>query len=185
MAHRSPSSSTFTRLIRPRTPQSALSGIRHYSAPLDSTIPAAKQKYVPASGTYPKGFLVSGTHVGVKPTNKSTPDLAFLASETPCAAAAVFTKNKFQAAPVTVSREMLKRRNNSGVRSVIVNSGCANAVTGKGGMEDAEKMGIEADKCFDAPSDGKGGSTIVMSTGVIGQRCVYFLSIRALANLSS
>lgn len=185
MAHRSPSSSTFTRLIWPRTPQSSLSGIRHYSAPLDSTIPAAKQKYVPTSGTYPKGFLVSGTHVGVKPTNKSTPDLAFLASETPCAAAAVFTKNKFQAAPVTLSREMLKRRNNSGVRSVIVNSGCANAVTGKGGMEDAEKMGIEADKCFDAPSDSKGGSTIVMSTGVIGQRRVYFLPIRALANLSS
>ena len=113
---------------------------------------------------------MSGTHVGVKPTNKNTPDLAFLASETPCAAAAVFTKNKFQAAPVTVSRDMLKRRNNTGIRSVIVNSGCANAVTGKGGMEDAEKMGAEADRCFNTPSDGKGGSTIVMSTGVIGQR---------------
>ncbi|TVY87881.1 Arginine biosynthesis bifunctional protein ArgJ 1, mitochondrial, partial [Lachnellula willkommii] len=131
---------------------------------------SAKQKYVPTSGRYPQGFLVSGTHVGVKPTNKSTPDLAFIASETPCAAAAVFTKNKFQAAPVTVSREMLKRRNNAGVRAVIINSGCANAVTGKGGMEDAEKMGLEADRCFEEPSDGKGSSTIVMSTGVIGQR---------------
>jgi glutamate N-acetyltransferase / amino-acid N-acetyltransferase len=171
MALRSSSSTAFTRLIRPSTSsQSSAVGLRYYSAPLDGTIPAAKQKYVPTSGTYPKGFLVSGTHVGVKPTNKSTPDLAFLASETPCAAAAVFTKNKFQAAPVTVSRDMLKRRNNTGIRSVIVNSGCANAVTGKGGMEDAEKMGAEADRCFDAPSDGKGGSTIVMSTGVIGQR---------------
>ena len=147
-----------------------MGGVRRYSPPPQSAIPAAKQKYVPTSGTYPKGFLISGSHVGVKPTNKSTPDLAFLASETPCAAAAVFTKNKFQAAPVTVSREMLKRRNNSGVRSVIVNSGCANAVTGKGGMEDAEKMGEEADKCFDQTNDGKGGSSIVMSTGVIGQR---------------
>jgi len=163
-------SSSLGRLIRPASQPSSISNVRHYSAPLDGTIPAAKQKYVPTSGTYPKGFLVSGTHVGVKPTNKSTPDLAFLASETPCAAAAVFTKNKFQAAPVTVSREMLKRRKNTGVRSVIVNSGCANAVTGKGGMEDAEKMGVEADKCFEAPNDGKGGSTIVMSTGVIGQR---------------
>jgi glutamate N-acetyltransferase/amino-acid N-acetyltransferase len=141
---------------------------------MDGTIPAAKQKYIPTSGTYPKGFLVSGTHVGVKPTNKSNPDVAFLASETPCAAAAVFTKNKFQAAPVTVSREMLKRRGNSGVRGVIVNSGCANAVTGKGGLEDAEKMGAEADRCFAKPSDGKGGSTIVMSTGVIGQRYIAF-----------
>lgn len=164
------SASSFTQLIRPRVFQSSISGTRHYSAPLEGTIPAAKQKYVPTRGTYPKGFLVSGTHVGVKATNKSTPDLAFLASETPCAAAAVFTKNKFQAAPVTVSREMLKRRNNNGVRAVIINSGCANAVTGKGGMEDAERMGVEADKCFEAPSDGKGGSTIVMSTGVIGQR---------------
>ncbi len=65
---------------------------------------------------------------------------------------------------------MLKRRGNKGIRSVIVNSGCANAVTGKGGMEDAEKMGSEADKCFGQSSDGKGSSSIVMSTGVIGQR---------------
>lgn len=132
----------------------------------------AKKKYVPTSGTYPKGFLVSGTHVGVKPTNKGTPDLAFLASEIPCAAAAVFTKNKFQAAPVTISREMLKRRSNRGVRAVIINSGCANAVTGKVGMEDAEKMVAEADNCFDGPNDGNGSSTIVMSTGVIGQRYI-------------
>jgi len=171
MALRPASSTAFSRLIRPSaSSQSSAIGRRHYSAPLDGTIPAAKQKYVPTSGTYPKGFLVSGTHVGVKPTNKSTPDLAFLASETPCAAAAVFTKNKFQAAPVTVSRNMLKNRSNSGVRAVIINSGCANAVTGKGGMDDAEKMGEEADRCFDALSDGKGGRTIVMSTGVIGQR---------------
>ena len=167
------SSSACVRFCRPKgcsRTQPSISGLRHYSAPLDGTVPPAKQKYVPTSGTYPKGFLVSGTHVGVKPTNKSTPDLAFLVSETPCAAAAVFTKNKFQAAPVTVSREMLKRRNNTGVRSVIINSGCANAVTGKGGMEDAKKMGAQADRCFDTPSDDKGGRTIVMSTGVIGQR---------------
>jgi glutamate N-acetyltransferase / amino-acid N-acetyltransferase len=143
---------------------------RYYTAPFGGTIPAAKQKYVPTSGNYPKGFLVSATHVGVKPTNKSTPDLAFVTSERPCAAAAVFTKNKFQAAPVTFSRDMLKRRGNNGVRSVIINSGCANAVTGRGGLQDAEKMGAEADKCFGQPTDGKGGSTIVMSTGVIGQR---------------
>jgi len=170
MALNRPSSSTLSRLIRPSTVQRSINGIRYYSAPLDGAIPSAKVKYVPTSGTYPKGFVVSGTYVGVKPTNKSSPDLAFLASETPCAAAAVFTKNKFQAAPVTVSRDMLKRRNNTGIRSVIVNSGCANAVTGKGGKEDAEKMGAEADKCFDVPTDGKGGSSIVMSTGVIGQR---------------
>lgn len=162
-------SSMFKRLVM--TPRTLLS-LRFYSAPPANTIPLSKAKYVPTSGVYPKGFLVSGTYVGVKASNKSTPDLALLASETPCAAAAVFTKNKFQAAPVTVSRNMLKRRKNEGVRAVIINSGCANAVTGKGGMEDAEKMGRETDRCFENEDneDGLGGRTIVMSTGVIGQR---------------
>ncbi|KAI9807309.1 MAG: hypothetical protein M1833_000052 [Piccolia ochrophora] len=152
---------------------------RAYSAPPLHHIPASKQKYVPKSGTYPLGFLVSGTHVGVKPsTPKSTPDLALIASETPCSAAAVFTQNKFQAAPVTVSREVLRRRRGSGVRGIVINSGCANAVTGKGGLEDAESMAGEVDRCFEregnektkGKDDGEGSRTLVMSTGVIGQR---------------
>jgi glutamate N-acetyltransferase / amino-acid N-acetyltransferase len=172
MAAQKPSLSAFHRLLRPKMQQCASHGLRFYSAPLDGAVPAAKQKYIPTSGTYPKGFMVSGTYVGVKTTNKGTPDLAFLASESPCAAAAVFTKNKFQAAPVTVSRDTLKRRGNSGIRAIIVNSGCANAVTGKGGLEDAKKMAAEADRCIDPPTDGKGGCSLVMSTGVIGQRLV-------------
>ncbi|KAL1876887.1 hypothetical protein VTK73DRAFT_9040 [Phialemonium thermophilum] len=130
-----------------------------------TSIPAAKKKYVPKSGTYPQGFQASGTIVGVKPGNTTKPDLAFVTSDRPCAAAAVFTKNKFQAAPVTFSRELLRGKQNRGIRSVLVNSGCANAVTGKGGLEDAVKMAQEADKCVGAEE-----ATIVMSTGVIGQR---------------
>ncbi len=103
--------------------------------------------------------------VGVKPGNVSKPDLAFILSDSPCAAAAVFTKNKFQAAPVTFSRELLQRKRNHGVQSVVINSGCANAVTGKGGLDDTAQMAQAADKCL-----GTEGSTIVMSTGVIGQR---------------
>ncbi|KAI2608909.1 arginine biosynthesis protein ArgJ [Hypoxylon fragiforme] len=141
------------------------SGVRFYSAPVSGSIPASKRKYVPTSGTYPKGFKVSGTIVGVKPKNTTKPDLAFITSDTPCAAAAVFTKNKFQAAPVTFSRALLQKQNNSGLRGVIINSGCANAVTGKGGLEDAEAMAAEADKIQSATN-----ATIVMSTGVIGQR---------------
>src|ERR1700710_1742262 len=94
--------------------------VRHYSAPLDSSIPASKVKYVPTSGTYPKGFLVSGTHVGVKPANKSHPDLALIASDRPAFGAAVFTTNKFQAAPVQVSRSVLEKRGGKGVRSIII-----------------------------------------------------------------
>ncbi|POS87650.1 Arginine biosynthesis bifunctional protein ArgJ 1 beta chain, partial [Erysiphe pulchra] len=146
-----------------RIPQTSTA--RHFEV----SVPICKQKYVPASGTYPKGFKVSGTHIGVKKSNKSAPDLAFLTSESLCSAAAVFTRNRFQAAPVTYSRQVLEKRANCGIRSVIVNSGCANAVTGKGGMEDAEKMGAAADNCFGHSGDGQ-GRTVVMSTGVIGQR---------------
>ncbi|KAK0670844.1 DNA replication factor C-like protein [Cercophora samala] len=137
---------------------------RSYSAP-SSSIPAAKKKYIPSSGTYPLGFQVSGTIVGVKPSNTTKPDLALLTSEVPCAAAAVFTKNKFQAAPVTFSRALLQKKGNKGIQGVVINSGCANAVTGKGGLEDAAKMAQAADQCL-----GQNDSTIVMSTGVIGQR---------------
>ena len=146
-----------------------------YSAPSDGLIPPAKRQYVPTSGTYPKGFLAGSVHVGVKSSNTKFDDLAIVASESPCSAAAVFTQNKFQAAPVTVSRDILTRRGGDGIRAVIVNSGCANAVTGKGGIEDARSMGQTTDACFnDTPDDGMGSRTLVMSTGVIGQRYVHF-----------
>ncbi|KAJ5104863.1 hypothetical protein NUU61_002210 [Penicillium alfredii] len=140
--------------------------VRCYSAPLDMAIPASKQRYIPTAGTYPQGFQVSGTHVGVKASNTRFPDLALIASETPCSAAAVFTTNKFQAAPVQVSRETLRTRQGKGIRAVVINSGCANAVTGKGGLEDAVQMGHKVDECSGVEKN----SSLVMSTGVIGQR---------------
>ena len=143
---------------------------RNLSAPIDGVIPVGKQKYVPESGSYPKGFLASGTHVGVKASNRSFPDLALIASETPCSAAAVFTQNKVQAAPVTVSQEVLRQRSSEGIRAVVINSGCANAVTGKRGIEDANEMAQAVDKCLSGSALGAEPSrTLVMSTGVIGQ----------------
>ncbi|KAJ4366847.1 glutamate N-acetyltransferase [Neocucurbitaria cava] len=157
-----------------RTKGMFTSQIRSYAAPGEGTVPPAKKRYVPTSGTYPLGFKVGSAHVGVKASNTRFDDLALIASDTPCAGAAVFTTNKFQAAPVTVSRDMLKKRKGEGVRAVIVNSGCANAVTGRGGIEDAISMGKVTDKCFIEDNNGeddlKGSRSIVMSTGVIGQR---------------
>ncbi len=147
--------------------------IRHYSAPISSSIPAAKQKFVPSMAHYPKGFLVSGTHVGVKPANKSNPDLALIASDRPAFGAAVFTTNKFQAAPVQVSRSVLEKRGGAGIRSIVINSGCANAVTGQGGMDDAWAMSSTTTAQFQQssqPDDQLGPNSLVMSTGVIGQR---------------
>ncbi|KAL7267440.1 Arginine biosynthesis bifunctional protein ArgJ, mitochondrial [Rhizina undulata] len=130
-----------------------------------SPTPNPKLKYVPQSGTYPRGFNVGGIHCGVKKDGKSL-DLALVTSELPCSAAAVFTKNVFKAAPVLVSREMLDKRNGQGIRGLVANSGCANAVTGKGGVEDALAMGSEVDRLVGEEER----STVVMSTGVIGQR---------------
>ncbi|MCJ1328465.1 hypothetical protein MMC10_005142 [Thelotrema lepadinum] len=139
---------------------------RQYSAPIDGSIPPSKQKYVPDSGCYPKGFAISGVHVGVKASNTRFPDLALIASDRPCSAAAVFTKNKIQAAPIKVSKRAIEMREGEGVRAIVINSGCANAKTGDQGLEDAKSMASTVDKCLDTTSP---SSTLVMSTGVIGQ----------------
>lgn len=148
---------------------SAFQQVRSYSAPSDRSVPPAKQKYVPTSGTYPKGFLVGSAHAGVKASNTKYDDMALVVSETPCAATGVFTKNFFKAAPVQVSRQLLNSTRGHNVRGVVVNSGCANAVTGKGGNEDARAMANATDKLF-GPDDIDNPQTMVMSTGVIGQR---------------
>jgi glutamate N-acetyltransferase / amino-acid N-acetyltransferase len=119
----------------------------------------SKVRFIPKSGTYPKNFIVSGIHAGVK-KNPRLLDLAVITSKSPINAAAVFTTNAFQAAPVLVSKRILENTKGSGIGGLVVNSGCANAVTGEGGMKDAENM---------AESLG-GGNALVMSTGVIGQR---------------
>lgn len=142
---------------------------RHYAT---GPTPNPKWKYVPRSGTYPQGFNVGGIHCGVKKDGKSL-DLALITSELPCSAAAVFTKNVFKAAPVVMSRETLDNRKGKGIRGLVANSGCANAVTGKGGMEDAVAMGREVDKLMGEEES----SSLVMSTGVIGQRYYCAASI--------
>jgi glutamate N-acetyltransferase/amino-acid N-acetyltransferase len=153
--------------------QSPSRQIRFYSAPGDRVIPAAKQKYIPSDGTYPKGFLVGSAHAGVKASNTKYDDLALVvSSEGLSTASAVFTKNIFKAAPVQLSSEILQKRENRGIKAVVVNSGCANAVTGSKGLENAGRMAIEIDKLLKPMAAKPGGDlpqTLVMSTGVIGQ----------------
>ncbi len=145
---------------------------RKYAAPGPPSIPHNKTKYVPSSGTYPKGFLVGSACAGVKPSNHDRNDLALVVSEVPTSAAAVFTKNRFEAAPVTTSSQTLRDRAGQGIRGVVVNVWCANAVTGKNGLEDAKHMCEQTDAVLDKvkKTDGKGLTTLVMSTGVVGQR---------------
>ncbi len=108
------------------------------------------------------GFRAAGIAAGIKP--KGAPDLAFVHAARPCAAAAVFTTNLFQAAPVVYDRGLLQR-NPAGLRGVVINSGCANACTGEQGMRDAEATAAAAAQ----QTGGSAHDYMVMSTGVIGQ----------------
>lgn len=144
---------------------------RFYSAPSDGQIPSSKQKYVPTTGTYPQGFALGSTHVGVKPSNTKFDDLVLIKSDRFAKGAGTFTRNVFQAAPVTVCKDRLWH-GRAHIQGVVINSGCANAVTGKGGIEDAQRMCAAADSVigWTPQSDRKPGGSLVMSTGVIGQR---------------
>ena len=74
---------------------------------------------------------------GIKANGK--PDLSLLVSDGEASAAAVFTTNVAQAAPILVSREHLQQAHGRAT-AVVVNSGCANACTGADGMRDAHEM---------------------------------------------
>lgn len=129
-----------------------------------------KSRFVPTEGTYPRGFKVGGYYSGVK-KDSSALDLAAIVSETPATASAVFTTNIFKAAPVQISKKIIDETSGSGIWAIIINSGCANAVTGEGGLQDAKAMVEAVDKYLGVTVDaGSTGKTLVMSTGVIGQR---------------
>lgn len=110
----------------------------------------------------PMGFTAAGQYVGIKAAGRGL-DLALIVSDRPATAAGMFTTNKAQAAPVTVTKANLAA--SRGVaRAVIVNSGCANACTGSVGMQDAQDMASLTAALVGCPAD----QVLVASTGVIG-----------------
>ena len=111
--------------------------------------------------TAPRGFRAAGVSAGIKANGN--PDLALLVSDTPATAAAVFTTNRAQAAPVLVAREHLARSGGL-LRAVVVNSGCANACTGDEGLQAARDMAAETARLVGCPAE----QVFVASTGVIG-----------------
>jgi len=109
------------------------------------------------------GFRASGIYCGLRKT--TAPDLALIVSDRPCAAAALFTRNLVQAAPVLYDRALLDH-DRQHVRAVVINAGIANACTGKQGLRDAEATADLTRQALDLPDD---DSVFVMSTGVIGK----------------
>ncbi len=109
--------------------------------------------------TAPLGFKAAGVHCGIK---ENRPDLALIYSEVPAVAAGAFTTNKVKAAPVILSQKKIRKGE---AQAIVVNSGNANACTGKRGFEDAVKMcELTAKKLAIAPE-----KVLVASTGVIGE----------------
>ncbi|MHB9054321.1 MAG: bifunctional glutamate N-acetyltransferase/amino-acid acetyltransferase ArgJ [Thermoleophilia bacterium] len=115
---------------------------------------------LPGSVSTPQGFLAAGIAAGLKKSGKT--DLGLLVCKEPCTSAALFTTNAAAAAPILVSRD---ESETGALQGVVVNSGSANACTGKQGLEDARKMAQRA--ASDAGIDVK--HIAVASTGVIGQ----------------
>lgn len=107
----------------------------------------------------PKGFFLKGMRCGI--TKYTKQDLGIIYSKVPAVSAGVFTKNRVKAASVLVS---LRHLSNGKAQAIVANSGCANACTGKKGMNDALDMaGLTASILKIKRED-----VIVASTGCIG-----------------
>ncbi len=139
------------------------------------------------SVTVPKGFRAAGVAAGLKPDNAL--DVALVVNDGPDATAAgVFTTNRFKAAPVLWSQQVLR----GGVlRAVVLNSGGANAGTGPQGFQDAHTTAeVVAARLTGLPAERRAGAAgkpraaadtqpalligpgevAVCSTGLIGER---------------
>jgi len=119
------------------------------------------------SVTAPLGFRAAGVTAGLKQSGQ--PDVAVVLNDGPSrAAAAVFTGNRVQAAPVTWSRQVVS---GGRVRAVVLNSGGANACTGPLGFTDTHATAEHLARALDAGGeDASAGEMVVCSTGLIGER---------------
>jgi glutamate N-acetyltransferase/amino-acid N-acetyltransferase len=105
------------------------------------------------------GFRFGGVACGIK--KSGAPDCGVLVADRPAAAAAVFTRNLFCAAPVVVGRERVARGR---LQALVVNSGNANACTGAQGLADARAACAAAARALGIAEE----LVAVSSTGIIG-----------------
>ncbi len=117
-----------------------------------------------------QGIKAAGISGGIKKSGRK--DICVVYSEKKAVASGVFTTNKVKAAPVVLDMENIK---NGNTQAIVVNSGNANACTGKDGYENAVKMGETVAKYFGL--DAK--EVIVQSTGVIGVQLPMYKIIPA------
>jgi glutamate N-acetyltransferase/amino-acid N-acetyltransferase len=127
--------------------------------------------------TLPRGFRFAATACSLKKTGAL--DLGMLLSDTPASAAAVFTTNRVQAAPVVLCREHL-RASRGRMRAVVVNSGNANCATGPEGIAASRSTAARAASSLRCAPE----QIFVCSTGVIGVPLPVDKILRAIPRLS-
>lgn len=117
--------------------------------------------------TAPQGFRAAGVTAGLKASGR--PDLALVVNDGPLqSAAAVFTSNRFPAAPVLWTRQAVA---DGELHAVVLNSGGANACTGPEGFADTHRTAEHVAEILSASGAATGAGEVgVCSTGLIGER---------------
>src|SRR5579871_6889363 len=125
--------------------------------------------------TFPQGYKYSSIYAGIRKVRKD--DLALIVSDKPASAAAVFTENRVQAAPVRIGRFHLEQSRGL-VSAVLINAGNANCATRTGDRVAiaccdavARRLHVPVEQVFPA------------STGVIGVELETKLIVNALPAL--
>jgi glutamate N-acetyltransferase / amino-acid N-acetyltransferase len=136
-------------------------------------VAVARPEVVTAAVTAAQGFVAGAVHAGIR---RSRLDLAVLRSTVPAVGAGMFTANRVQAAPVLVSKSHLAH---SQPQAVVINSGIANAATGKQGELDALATAAEAARLLGLDPE----QVLVLSTGVIGAKLPMERLLAGLADI--
>jgi glutamate N-acetyltransferase/amino-acid N-acetyltransferase len=113
----------------------------------------------------PSGFAAGGARAGIKASGRPDLGIVVVTTAAPAAAAAIFTMNLVQAAPVRLSRAHLASSGGT-ARAVIVTSGCANAATGPAGDADQAEIAGALAGALGCATD----EILCASTGLIGTR---------------
>ncbi len=121
-------------------------------------VAVARTEVAVGAVTAAKGFVAGAVHAGIR---RSRLDLALVRSTVPAVGAGMFTANRVQAAPVLVSKSHLAQAD---PQAVVINSGVANAATGKQGELDALATAAEVAALHGVEPE----QVLVLSTGVIG-----------------
>ncbi len=108
------------------------------------------------------GFVAAATSAEIK-KGLLRPDLGLIVSQVPAVASAVFTRNLVKAAPILIDLERIAKKEG---RAILVNSGNANACTGKAGLRETQKLSLQVSQALSIPDS----QLFLASTGVIGKR---------------